>query len=254
MRKRYPSDVTDEQWARIAPIFELARSGRPREVPAREIVNAILYVMKNGCAWRVLPHDFPKWQTVFVQRWRWTVQGVLARAVEALQPEGHKPSVGIIDSTFIESAYGGAQCAPNGYKRATGHGVHVLIDKQSRPLAFAVLPGNLQDAAGARMLIREAKRRHLSLRVVLGDKAYRQRPLQAEMAALSVLLDGDSPPLPKGTTFRPMPMRWRIEQFFAWLCKWRRVAKNWCFTLAGFSTDVAWAVFGLSLRRVVNLT
>jgi transposase len=184
MRKRYPSDVTDAQWERVAPIFEAAGRGRPRQIPAREIVDAILYVMKNGCTWRALPHDFPT-------------------------------TVGIIDSTFIESAYGGAQSAPNGYKRATGHGVHVLIDKHSQPLAFAVLAGNLQAAAGARGILPDAKRRHPTLHLVLGDKAYRQRPLQGEIAAIGMTLDGDSPPLPKGTIFRPMPMRWRIEQFFA---------------------------------------
>lgn len=252
MRRRYPSDVTDQQWARHAPIFEGPQLGRPRQVAARDIVNAILYVMKNGCAWRALPHDLPKWQTVFAQRLRWTKQGLLTRALACLRPVEHQPTVGIIDSTFIESAYGGARCAPNGYKRATGHGLHVLIDKQSRPLAFSVLPGNLQDAAGARLLIPEAKRTHSSLRLVLGDKAYRQRPLQAEMAALGVLVDGDSPPLPKGTSFRPMPLRWRIEQFFAWLCKWRRIAKNWCFSYEGFALDVGWTLFGLSLRRLPN--
>lgn len=250
MRRRYPTDVTDLQWARIAPIFEAPGRGRPRRIPARDIINAILYVMKNGCAWRALPHDMPKWQTVFVQRLRWTSKGVLVRALACLRPSKHQPTVAIIDSTFIESAYGGARCAPNGYKRATGHGVHVLIDKHSRPLAFVVLPGNHQDAAGARKLIPDAKRQHPSLELVLGDKAYRQRPLQEEMATLGVVVDGDSPPLPKGTTFSPMPMRWRIEQFFAWLCKWRRIAKNWCFSYEGFAMDMGWTLFGLILRRL----
>jgi transposase len=205
--------------------------------------------MKNGCAWRALPHDFPKWQTVFVQRWRWTRQGLLTRAAEHLHPPGHRPSVGVIDSTFIESAYGGAQCAPSGYKRATGHSIHLLIDKDSRPLVRTVLPANRPDAVGARALIPKAKLRFPSLRLVLGDKSYRQRPLQEEMAAAGVTLDGDSPPLPKGAIFRPMPTRWRVEQFFAWLCKWRRLAKNWCFSFQGFSDDAGWVLFGLALRR-----
>jgi transposase len=191
----------------------------------------------------------PKWQTVYVQRLRWTSQGLLAQAIALLRPVGTSTTVGSIDSTFIESAYGGALCAPSGYKRATGPGVHVLIDNNSYPLAFSVLPGNLQDAAGARQLVPGAKIRVPSLKLVLGDKAYRQRPLQAEMCALGVEINGDSPPLPKGTTFKPMPMRWRIEQFFAWLCKWRRIAKNWCFSHAGFTTDLSWALPGICLRR-----
>ncbi|MBC8737091.1 transposase [Paraburkholderia sp. UCT31] len=118
MRKAYPSDVTDEQWARVAPAFQRQR-GRPRCISARELLNAILYVMRTGCGWRALPHDFPKWQTVFAQRRRWTRSGVLAAAHARLLPAGHEPTVGIIDSTFIESAFGGGECAPSGYKRAT---------------------------------------------------------------------------------------------------------------------------------------
>jgi hypothetical protein len=102
-----------------------------------------------------------------------------------------------------------------------------------RPLAHTVLPANRPDAAGARARIPGAKLRFPSLRLVLGDNAYRQRPLQEEMAAAGVALEGDSPPLPKGTIFRPMPTRWRVEQFFAWLCKWRRIAKNRCFSFQG---------------------
>lgn len=158
-------------------------------------------------------------------------------------------SVGILDSTFIESSNGGAGTAPNGYKRAVGCGVHVLIDKASQVLAVCVLPGNRQDADGARTLLPAAKERFPKLGRVLGDKAYRQAPLRAFAAELGIELDGDSPPLPKGSIFKPMPLRWRIERYFAWLVKWRRVAKNWCFSLAGFALDVWWSVFGLALRR-----
>lgn len=85
-------------------------------------------------------------------------------------------SVGILDSTFIESSNGGAGTAPNGYKRAVGCGVHVLIDKASQVLAVCVLPGNRQDADGARTLLPAAKERFPKLGRVLGDKAYRQTP------------------------------------------------------------------------------
>ena len=154
-----------------------------------------------------------------------------------------------IDSTFIESAFGGPGTAPNGYKRAVGCGVHVLIDKASHVLAACVLPGNRHDADGARVLLPAAKQRFKALRLVLGDKAYRQAPLVQFAAELGIELDGDSPPLPKGTIFKPMPLRWRVERYFAWLVKWRRIAKNWCFSLAGFTLDVIWSMFGLALRQ-----
>jgi transposase len=158
-------------------------------------------------------------------------------------------SVGILDSTFIESAYGGPGAAASGYKRAKGHNVSVLIDKDSRIMELCVLPANLQDAEGARALLPAAKEHFPKLRKVLGDKAYRGAPIVTFAAELGIELDGDSPPLPKGTIFVPMPMRWRIEQFFAWLSKWRRIAKSWCYSDVGYAVDVYWAMFGLTLRR-----
>lgn len=248
MRKSYPSDLTDQQWLFIEHLFPQSTRGRPKTVPSREIVNAILYVMKNGCAWRALPHDFPVWQTVFIQRLRWARNGVLTRLQELLITQ-IVPTTCIIDSTFIESSYGGGAAAPSGYKRATGHSIHVLLDKTQHPLQVTVLPANVHDAHGARVCIPVAKKQHPSLTHVLGDKAYRQKPLYADILQVGVVLDGDSPPLPKGVIFVPMPLRWRVEQFFSWLVKWRRVAKNWCFTQYGFSLDVAWSLCGLVLTR-----
>lgn len=158
-------------------------------------------------------------------------------------------SVGVIDSTFIESAYGGPGTAPSGYKRAVGCSLHALIDKTSRVMAACILPANRPDAEGARALLPAAKEHFPRLRLVLGDKAYRQEPLQEFAAQLGIELDGDSPPLPKGTIFKPMPLRWRVERYFAWFAKWRRVAKNWCYSLDGFALDVYWCLFGLALRR-----
>ena len=161
------------------------------------------------------------------------------------------PTVGIIDSTFVESSYGGAGNAPNGYKRATGANLHVIIEKHSRVLGAIVLPANLQDAFGARELLPRIKRIFPSITTVLGDGAYRQEPLREFAAGLGIHINADSPPLPKGKIFVPQPLRWRVERFFSWLFKWRRVAKNWCYSIWGFATDVSWAIFGLTLKRSV---
>ncbi len=160
------------------------------------------------------------------------------------------PTVGIIDSTFIESAYGGPGNAPNGYKRACGVGLHVVIDKTSRVLASCVLPGNQQDAEGARRMLPQLVRNFPTVTTVLGDKAYAQAPLQqSAKECFGIQIDGRSPPLRIGTIFTPMPLRWRVERFFSWLAKWRRIAKNWCYSAEGFAHDVAWSIFGLMLRR-----
>lgn len=116
-------------------------------------------------------------------------------------------------------------------------------------MALCVLPANLQDADGARVLLPAVHEHYPKVKKVLGDKAYRGAPIVAFAEEYGIELDGDSPALPKGTIFKPMPLRWRVEQFFAWLCKWRRIAKNWCYSSEGFAMDVYWAVFGLTLRR-----
>lgn len=99
MRKRYPSDLSDRQWKRVAPLFETQREdkrGRPREHSPRELLNGILYVMREGCSWRGLPGDLPCWKTVFSQRQRWTEDGTLQRAMGALaraQPPASASSI-----------------------------------------------------------------------------------------------------------------------------------------------------------------
>ena len=163
----YPSTLTDAQWARIRTIFEPSahsRGGRPRAHSARHLVNAILYVMKQGCAWRALPHDFPPWKTVYCAKNRWTNR--IVEALAALRVSAN-PSVGILDSTFIESSYGGSQSAPNGYKRATGCGVHVLVENTSTSC-----PGVLFQDAGPRRLCSPAESAQTPLvaRVSLGPK------------------------------------------------------------------------------------
>lgn len=223
MPKRYPSDLTEAQWAKFKDFFEVPRpkGGKPCVHERRELLNAILYVMKEGISWRALPDCFPT-------RHLATRHGRVRARLGA--------SIGITDSTFIESAYGGAGTAPSGYKRATGYNVSVVIDKERRVMALCVLPANLQDADGARVLLPAISEHYPKVKKIMGDKAYRGAPIVAFAAEHGIELNGDSPALPKGTIFKPMPMRWRV-------------AKNWCYSSVGFAEDVYWSVLGLTLRR-----
>jgi putative transposase len=111
-RRAYPSDLTDAQWAAIAPMIpDAAPGGRPRKADKREIVEAILYVLRAGCAWRLLPHDFPPWQTVYYYLRRWQREGVWARVhhtlvMAAREREGRaaSPSAAVIDSQTVRTA------------------------------------------------------------------------------------------------------------------------------------------------------
>ena len=111
-RRAYPTDLTDAQWAAIAPMIPEARAGgRPRKAGKREIVDAILYFLRAGCAWRLLPHDFPPWQTVYYYLRRWEREGVWARVHHALLLEDRElagrdasPSAAVIDSQTVRTA------------------------------------------------------------------------------------------------------------------------------------------------------
>lgn len=110
-RKRYPSDLTDDQWNELAPLLPAAKpGGRPRTVDLREVINGILYVLRSGCSWRMLPHDLPPWETVYKYFRAWSRDGTWERAHETLRPQVRQaegrdpaPSVAIIDSQSVKT-------------------------------------------------------------------------------------------------------------------------------------------------------
>ena len=137
-RDRYPSDLSDEQWAVIEPLLPPpSTGGRPEKHPRREIVNAILYVLRTGCAWRMLPHDFPPWQTVYWYFKRWREDGVVDQVHDRLRDQvrdraGRDPAVsaGIIDAQSVRAA-DTAATSTRGYdagKRVNGRKRHIMVD------------------------------------------------------------------------------------------------------------------------------
>lgn len=167
--------------------------------------------------------------------------------------ENPTPSVAIADSTFVESGYGCKGSGSSGYKNAKGVTLHVVIDKHRDVLAASVQAANVSDAAAACDLIKVVCEHYPSVTRLLGDKAYDKDMLKEVVSSLNVALDATSPALPKGVTFQPMPLRWRIEQFFGWLSRWRRLAKNWCYSIQCFEAEFHWCLLGLNFRRLLHL-
>src|SRR5215216_1495996 len=136
MRKTYPTDLSDTEWARIEPHLPVPKAfGRPRLHPLREILNAIFYVLRSGCAWRLLPHEFPAWQTAYHYFRLWRLDGtwehlnaVLREQLRARTGRNPEPSAGIIDSQSVRSTGVGGVRGYDGAKRVNGRKRHILVD------------------------------------------------------------------------------------------------------------------------------
>ena len=187
-QKRYPSDLSDAQWEAIKPFVERPDPrGNPGKHDKRRVVEAILYVAREGCRWRSLPHDFPPWETVYDHFRRWQERGVweelaaaLARADRRRAGREPEPSVALIDSQSVKSAGSGEERGFHGGKQVKGRSRHVVTDTGGRILAVRVTSAQKGDSPEAGPVLAQAKERFEKLEATVGDEGYK---LQARAAA-----------------------------------------------------------------------
>jgi putative transposase len=231
---RYPTDVTDAEWRVIGPLLPRpARRGRRRKVDLREVINAIRYLARTGCGWRMLPKDFPPRQTVY---WwfRRLVRRFLFRTVHdiALMLDRERggrepsPSAGVLDSQSVK-----APAAPGGggydaAKRVKGRKRHVAVDTDGRLLMVNLTPADVQDAAGAEPIIAAVRKRWPWLRHLFADGAYERGRLMSKAAYRDFVVEVVRK-LAGQRGFQPLPRRWVVERTLGWMVRWRRLVRDY---------------------------
>jgi transposase len=261
-RKPYPSDVTDEEWAFVAPYLALVREDAPqRKYPLREVFDGLRYVVKTGGQWRFMAHDLPPWPVVYQQTRRWLEAGCFEAVVHDLRAvlrlaEGRapQPTAAILDSQTLQSTpESGAHAGYDGAKRKRGSKVHAAVDTLGHLLALHATPADAQDRAQVAALaaaVQAATGDSVALAYV--DQGYTGDQPAADAAAHGLRLEVVKlPDVRRG--FVLLPRRWVVERSFAWKTRFRRLVRDYerrLGTLAGLHF-VAFAC--LALARAVPL-
>jgi transposase len=261
-RTGYPSDVSDDEWAFIAPYLTLMREDAPqREHALREVFNGLRYIVRTGVQWRYMPHDLPPWHTVYQQAQRWIEAGVFEAMVHDLRAllrlaEGRneQPSAAIFDGRTLQSTpESGASAGYDGAKRKKGRKVHLAVDTLGYLLALHVTPANEQERQQVDELASQVQEATgATVEVAFVDQGYTGN--QAAEAAAAHGIDLVVVRLAEAKRgFVLLPRRWVVERSFAWTGRFRRLARDYerlPKTLAGLHY-LAFAI--LMLKRFVEL-
>jgi transposase len=260
--KPYPSDVSDEEWALIAPYLTLlTEEAGQRGHPLREVFNGLRYILKTGAPWRYMPHDLPPWAAVYQQTQRWLAAGCFETLANDLRAvlrlavaRAEEPAAAILDSrTLRSSPESGPRAAYDGAKRTKGSKLHLAVDTLGHPLALHVTPGNADERV-------EAGRLTEAVQIATGNRvevAFADQGYNGPNAASAAEANGIElivvklPEAKKG--FVLLPRRWVVERTFAWATRFRRLVKDYeryASTLAGLHL-VAFAC--LMLKRAAIL-
>jgi transposase len=235
-RNPYPSDVSDDEWAFVAPYLTLMTEDAPqRDHSLREVFNGLRWLARSGAQWRMIPNDLPPWYTIYQQTQRWLNAGVFEDLVHDLRMllreiagRAPQPSAAIFDARTLQSTpESGARAGYDGHKRRKGSKVHMAVDTLGQLLALLVTPANEQERAQVAELaehVQEATGE--SVEVAFGDQGYTGEQPAQDAEAQGMRLEVVKLPTTK-RGFVLLPRRWVVERSFGWMARFRRLARDY---------------------------
>lgn len=239
LRRAYDSDLTDRKWKRIAALIPEGRNtrvkgggGRPSRYERRDILNAILYVSRTGCQWRLLPHDFPNWKTVYTRFVRWHNEGVFERmntelriSVRVHQGRNPEPSAGIIDSQSVKIVANIGYSGFDGAKKVNGRKRHIVTDTLGLLLTVVVHEASLSDRIGAETVLIKVRAGFRRIKKIFADQGYTGTLIETVRRTCKLTIEIIK--RNEVRLFRVLPRRWVVERTFGWFGFYRRLAKDY---------------------------
>ncbi len=260
IRQRYDTDLTDAQWLKISMLFPKPnKRGRPRTIDFREITNAIFYMLRAGCAWRLLPHDFPKWQTVYYYFRRWQKDGTWQRIhyflraeVRVIAGRNVEPSAAIADTQSVPTGHHGLSKGFDGGKLVKGRKRHIMVDVMGLLLTVMVHSAAIQERRGFKLLLFRIRHLFPRLSLIWVDGAYDGQPLQTWVKHWFDWLVETIKRNENTQGFEVLPRRWVVERTFGWFGRYRRLSKDYEYLTSTSETMLYIAMINLMLRRLTR--